>query len=473
MSATRQVAFNTVVQVAGRAIIAVMAIIIVAFLTRYLGVAGYGQYATVFAYVGLVGVLVDFGFFLIIVREITQKPEERGYILGNVLGLRLVAAGLIFFLAYLAAGQLGYSYPVLAGIAIASLSQTFIVLNQVPVSLFQSRLRMDKATLADVAARFLMLVLTVLFIRLDLGFLALVAVLVIGNFFAFLVNFLMALPSVFIYPRFDFAFWGEFLKKALPMGVVVVLAFIYFRIDVIMLSLMKGDFAVGVYAPPYKIVGMLLTFPTIFMSSVFPIMTKTLDRSFERAKQIFRRSFDFLVFVALPMLAGVLVIATPLMVFVAGADFAVSGPVLGILIFAVALSFINSVSVYTLVAAGKQGSLVWPYVLAALFNVTANWLFIPYYSYIGAAYTTVATELIVLIYTFYLVARELKFHPSFKVSIKSLFASLIMGGLLYLIKDWNFVLLTGLGAIIYIGLALALKAFPKSFWKEIGFRRLR
>lgn len=473
MNATRQIAFNTAVQVGGRAITALVAVIIIALLTRYLGVAGYGQYATIFAYVGLAGILVDFGFFLIVVREVTKHPGRRAHILGNVLGLRLVAAILIFSLVYLATLGLGYPLAIVSGIAIASVSQAFMSFSQVPVSLFQARLRMDKATLADILGRLLILGLIILFIQMNLGLLALVAAVALGNIFVFLFDFFMALPDAFIYPRFDFAFWSSFLREALPMGIVVVLAFVYFRIDMIMLSLMKGDFAVGVYAPPYKIVEMLLTFPTIFMSSVFPVITKTLKESFRRAGPIFRRAFDFLSFTALPVLIGILIIATPLMVFVAGPDFSASGPVLGILIFAVAISFINSVSVYTLVAAGKQKSLVWPYVLAAVFNVVANLALIPRFSYIGAAYTTVATELLVVIYTFYLVARELKFVPSGVVFGKSLLASLIMGGVLCLLRDWNFIVLVGLGALIYLFFSFLLRIFPRELLKELLPRGLK
>ncbi|MBI2588181.1 hypothetical protein HYW31_00495, partial [Candidatus Berkelbacteria bacterium] len=51
MSTTSRVAFNTAIQFAGRIINTVISLFTIAALTRYLGVALFGQYTTIFAYV--------------------------------------------------------------------------------------------------------------------------------------------------------------------------------------------------------------------------------------------------------------------------------------------------------------------------------------------------------------------------------------------------------------------------------------
>ena len=61
MSLTRGVAYNTTIQIVGKVITTIISLFIVAALTRYLGVAGFGQYTTIFAYTGFFGVLAVLG----------------------------------------------------------------------------------------------------------------------------------------------------------------------------------------------------------------------------------------------------------------------------------------------------------------------------------------------------------------------------------------------------------------------------
>ena len=67
--------------------------------------------------------------------------------------------------------------------------------------------------------------------------------------------------------------------------------------------------------------------------------------------------------------------------------------VLQVLIFAVGISFFNSLLTNSVVIFGKQNRLLKPYFIATVFNLAANILLIPIYSYLAAAVTTVVTEL--------------------------------------------------------------------------------
>src|SRR4051812_13351410 len=101
-SATRRVAYNTAVQVAGKIAIVAIGAGSIAVLTRYLGATDYGKLGLAFAYLQLFGVLADVGLFTVVVRELSQRPERTDELVGNALTLRLglsvvtiAAAGLI------------------------------------------------------------------------------------------------------------------------------------------------------------------------------------------------------------------------------------------------------------------------------------------------------------------------------------------------------------------------------------------
>ena len=67
MSFTRKIALNTIVQIIGKVLTTLISLVLIAALTRYLGVSGYGQYTTIFAFTQFFAVLADFGFFLFLV----------------------------------------------------------------------------------------------------------------------------------------------------------------------------------------------------------------------------------------------------------------------------------------------------------------------------------------------------------------------------------------------------------------------
>ncbi|AKM84991.1 MAG: polysaccharide biosynthesis protein [candidate division Kazan bacterium GW2011_GWA1_50_15] len=466
-SATKKVAYNTVVQVISRVIITAISLVAIAYLTRYLGVSGYGQYTLIFAYLALLGVAVDFGFFLLQVREVTRHPGRESYVLGNVMGLKIALSLVVFGVGYILATAIYSDTTVQQGVLIGVLSQTALALLQVPISLFQARLQMRKVAIANIITRTVYLGLILWAVKNDLGLIGVLWVTAAANILALVGQWAWAMPLASLTPRWDFIYWFKFLREAWPLGVVTVVAMIYFKVDTVMLSMMKDSYAVGIYGAPYKVIEVLLTIPTIFMSSVFPVITQALTESRERAMRVFRKAFDAMSLVAWPLAIGTMMVATPLMTAIAGADFAVSGAPLKLLIWAAALSFVGATLNYSVIAAGRQSILVWPYLLATIFNIVTNWIFIPRYSYMGAAATTVATELLVVIYVAVVVYKELRFTPQWDVFLKAILGAVVMGGLLWWLGSANILINLGAGVVSYGLVLVTTRAVPKEVFKEL------
>lgn len=464
MNSAQKIAANTTVQLGGKAVTAATSILIIAYITRHLGVAGYGDYATIFAYLGVFAAILDLGLFVIVVREIAQQPLAEKTILGNMLGLKLTLGVLILGAAYGLVWWIPYSDIVRQGILVGAISQLFMSLNQVPLGSFQANLTMQKATMSDVIGRLLLLGLVWWLVNHSGGLVVIIAAVAITNLVVFGLNVLMIGAKYWLVPLFDWPQWRRILISALPMGAVVLLGMIYFKIDILILRSLKGAYEVGIYSAPYKILEVLLAVPSIFMSSVLPIMTVALRESSSKAKQIFQSAFNFLSLIALPLIAGAVVVATPVMVLISGKEYTLSGPVLQILGFSLAGSFLNSVMIYTLIAANQQRRLIVPYIWAVVFNIGANLLLIPQFSFWGAAVTTVLTELGILIFSMYLVAKYLKLTANWTIFGKTLIISALMGWIIWLARPLPVGWLVVLGAVVYIGLILATKTVTR---KEI------
>jgi len=105
--------------------------ILVGFLTRYLGLQGYGEYATVFAYTGFFAIIAEFGLDQVLVKELSlaKTKSEMSKLFSEVIGLRLILILVSIGLAILSSLILPYSVTVRLGILIASFSSLFLYSN--------------------------------------------------------------------------------------------------------------------------------------------------------------------------------------------------------------------------------------------------------------------------------------------------------------------------------------------------------
>ncbi len=478
MSLTRKVAYNTIIQIIGKVVTTALSLVLIGYLTRYLGVAGYGQYTTIFAYVSFWSVLADFGFFTITVREISKNPKQTSRIFNNVLTLRALLGLLVFAMSFLVVLLIPqYSWPIKIGIGLCATSWFWTTLNSTYVAIFQTHLKMDRSVITEVIGRIVILILTIISIKSGYGLTAIIAAYLIGNIINFFASMILGLPLVKFRLAFDYKFWKEIFLEALPMGTIIILGMIYFKADTVILSLMKSPTDVGIYGAPFKILEILLLIPVMFLGNVFPIITKYITNKDTRLIPAIQKSYDFIILMAFPIVLGVFVLVKPIIRFIAGDVFVTTSTignifgqvaaaplVLQILIFTVGLNFITQVFNNCVIASSQQKKLVMPYVIFVIVNIVLNLLLIPKFSYIGAAIATLITALMGLILTSLIAHKSvINLHLEQSIIIKSLFSSLIMGSLLYYfnLQGVNLFILIAIGVFSYLLLMILVKGITK------------
>ena len=91
------------------------------------------------------------------------------------------------------------------------------------------------------------------------------------------------------------------------------------------------------------------------------------------------------------------------------------------------------------------------YIFTALTALAGYLIFIPKYSYFGAAWVTVYSESVIALASFYLVIKYSGFKPKLPVLFKSLAASLIMVLAIWLtLNKINLILVLSLAVVIYL-----------------------
>ncbi|HEX9664706.1 MAG TPA: flippase [Patescibacteria group bacterium] len=468
MSLTRQIAQNTIIQYGGKVVGTVLALVTIGLMTRYLGQEGFGQYTIIMAFLQMFGILVDLGLTLTTVQMISEPGVDIDKRLSNIFTLRFFSA--IIFLGLAPLTVLLFPYPTIVkvGVAITTLSFFFNALNQIMIGVFQKNLKMDRVAIAEIVNRIVLLAGVWLVVYLNYGLLAIMGAIILSNAVQFVLHYIFALKFVKISFRFDWPVWKKIWQTTWPIAISIVFNLIYLKADTIILSVYQSQAVVGLYGASYKVIDVLIVLPIIFTGLVLPFLTKTwAEKNLDNFKSICQKAFDGVSLLAIPLVVGTLLTARPVMTLIAGRDFVLSGLILQILIFAAFIIYIGALFGHGVIAIGRQKTVIPAYALSAGLSLIGYFIFIPKYSYIGAAGVTIFSEAFVTIYIMIVFYQATKFFPSLGIWLKAILASILMGLVLYFLAGLNIILLIALAVIVYFAALYLFRGISKETVMEI------
>jgi O-antigen/teichoic acid export membrane protein len=445
--------------ISARFFVGVIGVIVLGILTRYLGPEGFGNYDAILAYSFIFLAFADLGLYTIFVREISRPNADEKSIASNILTLRIITSLVFAGVAVAISFLLPYQPIIRKGIMIASGFLVFTSLSQFFIGIFQKRLKLYFVSFSEVLAKVIQLAFILILIRYEfsvLGFIT-AAVIAQGAYFGMLFAFSRRLLPVSI--NFDFDYWKKILKISLPVAVSIVFTLIYFKMDTVLLSLLKPAEHVGIYSVAYRVLEQSIFFPAMYMGLILPLLSKNF-RNGKKFSVIFNESFRHLVMFAVPSVIVLFMLAPQIIHLIGGSAFEHSISVLRILSFAVGMIFLGSLGGNSLVALDLQKKGMWIYISGAILNLGANFIFIPKYSYYGAAWTTVLTELMVTILMFVVINRHIRLKVNLSIVKKALLAGLLMILVLYPFRSMN-LLITAPLALSYAVFLYWLKGFTK------------
>lgn len=481
----RAIAVNTIWMIGGKIVTTLLSLVVTAILARALGVYGYGEFTTAFAFMAFFGVIADFGFFQILVREVARRPEEEEAITGNIFALRSLFAVVVYGGGALLAWVFPYSHEVQLGIAILALASFFLSLNTTLIGVFQAHHQMYKAVAGDTISRVVLLATVYLAaVHFHWPLAGLLALYVVANLvnLGITMTFIPALVPLRL--RFDWSAWRALFAEAWPLGVVTMLGIIYYRVDTVILSLLRAPTDVGIYGAPYKMLDLLVVVPSIFMGNVFPAITRLLHTDRSQVGWLIQAAFDTLLIVGFGMVGGLIVIAPAVIRIVAGPAFVAASTVqifghavtashiLIILSIALIPIFLGNLWSPIVIALGDQRSLIKPGIWAVIINVVLNLIFIPQASYLAAGLITIITEIFIAVVWGVIAHRHIEFSLGLGRVAKAGLAALVMMAVIWPLRNHFVLLPILLGVAVYSGLLIVFGAVPKDFIGRLIRREL-
>lgn len=390
----RRVFANSLFQGIARFITASVSLLVAISVARFYGVYEYGVFTKVVTIVGFLYVLVDFGFNAIFLAENSFKDRFPAFLTLRVFtSLFLVAILIGTFSIPQARFFLGLKEPSLVYLIIFSFTIVTYAITLSSAAIFQKNLQYKLLALATIAGSGVTLAGVFLSTFFSLPPYAMYISLLGGGMFAAFLSLKLAKQNFFPF-SFDKTWIKPLLFQSAPLGLMLLFNLIYFRADIIILSVFRTTQEVGIYGMAYRIFEFLIAVPLFLSNSIYPLLLVhrknygTLMRLAKKYAVVY-----LIISIALVLISWFF---APLLIFVQK-EFNHSIIPFRILLLSLPLFFITSLFQWILVAQKKQKFLLVLYVCLGGLNVALNVLFIPRYGILSASIITGVSELLVLL----------------------------------------------------------------------------
>lgn len=430
-------------------------------IARHLGDVGIGKYSFILSLVGIFYIISEFGLENLIVRDIAIQKNKALLYLSNasLIKLSLAIISIIIITIFInftdktpdvKFGVYIISITLLTNGVCSSLESTFNAFEKLKyIAYLDIFINCIKLAGALILLSLDFTLISLLFLILFLSIARLLLGLIITHTKFFKVDFLFDKPT-FIY----------LFRTAFPFALMGIITIIYFRVDSILLSLMKGDAAVGWYAAAFNFITMLMFLSYAFCKAIFPIMSKSFHESKEKFLKISQRSISLMFIVGMPIPLGMTFLADKIILLVYGDDFTESITAMKILGWAIPLIYLNSPLLRMLYSANKQNMAMAIVSIGMIINIVLNFILIPDYSYVGTSISTVAANLVNFILYYAAIYKTFNYKLNFDApTFRAMSGLIILGFFLYFCRDLNLFFLLFISPIMYFGILYAVHFF--------------
>lgn len=423
-----------------------------------------GQLVTVWSATGILVILISLGTRVLVVTEIARNPSSAGRQVATAIATRLIlfVPGVALMAIFLHFAHFDQYQVVL--LVVATASMPFALASEVIQASFQGLERMQYLAYLDVIYKTVITAGGIVLVLLGFHVLGLILLGALGAALVFATSLYWARSHFDVIWRADLKDVRRMAIASLPFWATTVFLTVYTWIDSVMLAAMATPTEVGWYGVSTKLFGTLLFIPLIIGTATLARLTAT----FKEGPANFRRELSPVVgttlVLSLPIAAGTMAVARPLIALLYGPAYSESASVLALLAVALPATYLSIVVNQSLVASNRQ--IVWTKVMAvgAVVNPLLNLVAIPaahaawHDAALGAAWSLVATELLMAGAGLYLVRTFIDPALVGRVARAGL-AAVAMGLLVYLAERYGLLVQVALGLTIFIGLALPLRLF--------------
>jgi O-antigen/teichoic acid export membrane protein len=433
------------------------------YIARKLGDEDFGKLSFAYSFVGICFIVTDFGLSTILIRNVSRQKELTREYVGNILVLKIVLSFICISVIGIFILLTDYPADVITLLVIFGCVMFFKALIDFFCTVLNAHERMDLEAFLKGTNHLLLFVSGIAILLVGYGLLGLANVFLVAFSFSSIIGFCIVDVCIEkIRPSFDLKFWRYILKESLPLALSVIFTVIYFKIDVVMLSIIRGsDSEIGWYSAAMRLIELMGIVPALIVSALFPIVSSLYKESIDSLKGVYKTSFRYLVVIALPIAVGTLLLSEHLIYTIYGEEYVKAIPALKILSLALVFIYVNYILMNMLVAVDRQMTNAIMAGTCVFVNIVLNMCLIPHYGYLGAGTATIITEIVLFALGIYYVTKYIC-KTNVAVVSKPFMSVAIMGAFIVLATaKLNLAFIIILSALTYFTCLLLFRFFTK------------
>ena len=447
--------------------IKILELLVSVVIARYLAPKGYGLLSFAVAFGTLFSILPASGISTLVTRDLARDSSELNRYLSVGLALKVLLSILTLITIALAGWWLKFGFEKWLVVILGSLLVLMEKFLGFTSSFFGSQQKMGMVAALNLAMRLAWMgsALTVIFLKGGLVAILTTRILVSCFVIGFSLRMIHVRLGKFLW-SFDWSSALRMFKASLPFALFQVSVMIYVKIDVVMLSLIRGDTMTGWYAVAQRCRSAMGFIPGSVADAALPAMSKFSRASPKKLVDTIHHSCKYLWIISLPLAILISLLARDIVTFLYGDAFGQSVPALSVVIWTMTLSFVNNVFTTTLYAINWERKAGWAVAFGALFNIVTNLMAIPIWGHVGAATTTVLSEAAVFILQWRLVTKALPEAKPIRQLAKPSLAALLMMLFTWVARR-NFGFFPALlgSVFVYFFLLVAFRAVGREEWE--------
>ena len=369
------------------------------WVAKYLGPKQFGFFSYTLSFVALFGFMVTISHTSIVVRELVKNPNHNDEIVSTAFWLKIMGAmlGVLITLAISINFTSNDRFVNILILIIAS-SNIFHSFNVVD-DYFQSKVMNKFVVITNVISLFLSSVIKIILILNDAPLIAFVWV-------VFFDNFILASGFIYFYIKLNSKFKIKnlkfksktailLLKDSWPLMISSAAILIHIKVDQVIIKEILGLEAVGQYAAAAKVSEAWYFIPSVLTASFFPAIINAKKNNEDLYNSRLQKLYDIMVWVAIAIAIPMIFLSDWLIEILYGYQYSEAGNVLMIHIWAGVFVSLGLASNGWLICENLQKFLIVNTFIATITNIGLNYILIPKFGIVGAAWATIISYFLV------------------------------------------------------------------------------
>jgi O-antigen/teichoic acid export membrane protein len=462
------------------AIYGILNLVLVAVVARRLSISDFGIFSFITLFAFVVQRVADGGLSVILMRDLAVKPERISEVLGALLVMAwaiVAAAVVVSGVALAVAHPLGYDRRLVGLIVAMGIIGLGDFIGGCWGAVLRAREDQEIFGLGFALQKAVTLALVFPILSSGFGLTGIVFAHLAGTLvrwwlYRWVVCRRYARPRL----RLDLGLCKYLVLESIPIGVASLGRLLGDQADLIILGLLAGSKAVGLFSGPYRMVAGLGFVPQAIMIALTPLYARAAAETDKRPfQQAYERGVKIILLLAFPVGTVLLVCPEALTVGLLGAQYRAAAPVMRLMSVGVWMTFTRMPFPFLLAVLNQQRFLLISTVIDLTVRIVLDFLLIPRYGYIAVCPGLIFTEAMVIVgwSTFLWLVKGFTL-PVASILWRPLVGSLVAGLLLHAMRPASLLSVAALSAVcgaIYLACVLMLGALSRAE-RELAYESL-